>query len=80
MWFKKTINWNKYQSEWSTERKNPYLGCLIGPSFQGVNRVFVLSFEDNVIRKRHRGYFLPNVEIKDCNVIIDGKKVFNQPV
>ena len=37
--FKRTINWNTYQSERSTERRNPYLDYLIDPSFQGVNRL-----------------------------------------
>ena len=32
--FKRTINWNKYQSRVSTERKNKYLDFLIDPSFQ----------------------------------------------
>ena len=31
--------------------QNQYLDCLkIDPSFQGVNRFFVLSFKDNVVR------------------------------
>ena len=32
--FERTINWNKYQSRVSTERKNQYLDFLIDPSFQ----------------------------------------------
>ena len=40
--FKRTINWNKYQTKVSTI--NQYLDFLIDPSFQGVNRLFVLSF------------------------------------
>ena len=32
--FKRTVNWNKYQSRVSTERKNKYLDFLIDPSFQ----------------------------------------------
>ena len=43
--FKRTISWNKYQSKKSTEVQNRYLDKLISPSFQGVNRLFVLSFE-----------------------------------
>ena len=27
-----------------------------------------------------KGYYLPNVELKDYNVMIDGKNFFNQPV
>ena len=42
----RTINWNKYKSKLSTEKQNQYLDYLIDPSFQGVNRLFVLSFEN----------------------------------
>ena len=48
--FYRAINWNKYQSKISTERPNQYLYYLIDPSFQRVNRLFVLSFEDNARR------------------------------
>ena len=44
--FKRTINWNKYQTKISTERINQYLDLLIDPSFQVVNRLFVLSFQN----------------------------------
>ena len=43
--FLKKINWNKYQSKVSMGKQNQYLGYLISPSFQGVNRLFVLSFD-----------------------------------
>ena len=39
--FKRTNNWNRYQSKKSIERANQYLDYLIDPSFQGVNRLFV---------------------------------------
>ena len=44
--FKRTINWNKYQTKVSTKRVNRYLDFLIEPSFQGVNRLLVLPFKD----------------------------------
>ena len=78
--FKRTINWNKYQSAFSTERKKQYLDFLIDSSFQGVNRLFVLLFENEGDRKVHTGYYLPKVEIKDYNIIIDGNFFFDQPV
>ena len=31
--FKRTINWNKYQTKVSTERENQYLNFLIDPIF-----------------------------------------------
>ena len=40
--FKRTINWNKYQSEPTLQTPNQYLSYLIDPSFQGVNKLFVL--------------------------------------
>ena len=46
---------------------------LIDPSFQGVNRHFVLSFENEEDRKVQAGYYLPKVEIKEYDVMIDGK-------
>ena len=53
---------------------------LINPSFQGVNRVFVLSFENEDERKSHSTYYLPKVQIKDYNVMTDGKNFFDQPI
>ena len=57
-----------------------YLNHLINPSFQGVNRLFVLSFESENDRTPHSAYYLPKVEIKDYNIMIDGKSFFDQPI
>ena len=48
-------------------------------SFQGINRLFVLAFEDDAQRTSNKRY-IPNVEIKDFNVMIDGKKFLDQPI
>ena len=64
----------------STEGLNQYLDFLIDPSFQRVNILFVLLFENEVDRKVHTGYYLPKVEIKDYIVMIDAKNFFEQPV
>ena len=53
---------------------------LVEPSFQGVSRLFVLAFENDAQRTSNKRYYFPNVEIKDYNVMIDGKKFFDQPV
>ena len=78
--FKRTINWNKYQSDPKTYAQNRYLNHLVNPSFQGVNRLFVLSFENENDRTSHSTYYLPKVEIKDYNVMIDGRNFFDQPI
>ena len=44
--FKRVINWNKYSSRPALLAQNPNLNYLIEPSFQGVNRLFVLAFEN----------------------------------
>ena len=49
--FKRTINWNEYQSEPTLQTRNRYLNDLIAPSFQGVDRLFVLSFENDAHRR-----------------------------
>ena len=51
---------------------------LINPSFQGGNKLFVLPFENENDRTSHSTYYLPKVEIKDYNVMIDGRKIFDQ--
>ena len=42
--FKRIINWNRYQLQITAEMPNQYLDYLVEPGFQGVNRLFVLSF------------------------------------
>ena len=71
--FKRTINLDKYRSKVTMQAPNPYLYYLIDPRFQGVNRLFVLSFENTIGRTVHTKYYLPTVEIKDYNVLIDGQ-------
>ena len=74
--FKRTISWNKYLSKPELLAQNANLNHLIEPSFQGVNRLFVLAFENDAQRTSNKRYYIPNVEIKDYNVMIDGKKLF----
>ena len=78
--FKRVINWNKYLSKPELLAQNPNLNHLIESSFQGVNRLFVLAFEDDAQRTTHDAYYLPNAEIKDYNIMINGENFFDQPV
>ena len=78
--FKRVINWNKYLSKPALLAQNSNLNYLIEPSFQRVNRLFVLAFEDEEQRKVHSGYYLSNVEIKNYNVMINGENAFDQPI
>ena len=85
--FKRTLKWNKYRLQITIQNNNNNLNYLIDPTFTNVNRLFVLSFErieENNVKKDHRDsfshYYVPNVEIKDFNVLIDGKSFFDLPV
>ena len=78
--FKRVINWNKYLSKPELLRRNPNLNYLIEPSFQGVNRFFVLALENDAQRTSYSGYYLQNVEIKDYNIMINGENFFDQPI
>ena len=78
--FKRVINWNKYLSKPELLAQNPNLNHLIEPSFQGVNRLFVLAFENDDDRTSSDEYYLPTVEIKDYNIMINGENFFGQPV
>ena len=70
---KRIINWNKYLSKPESFRRNANFNCLVEPSFQGINRLFVFAFEGDTQRTSHSGYYLPNVEIKDYNIMINGE-------
>ena len=78
--FKRVINWNKYLSKPESFRRNANLNYLVEPSFQGINRLFVLAFEGDTQRASHSRYYLPNVEIKDYNIMINGENAFDQPI
>ena len=67
--FKRTISWNKYLSKPQLLPRNPKLNHLIEPIFQKVNRLLVLAFENDDQRISNKGYYLPNVEIKDYNIM-----------
>ena len=53
---------------------------MVEPSFQVVNRLFVVAFENDTQRTSNTGPELPNVEIKDYNVMINRENFFDQPI
>ena len=78
--FKRVINLNKYLSKPELLAQNPNLNHLVEPSFQGINRLFVLAFENDNDRTSDDQYYLPTVEIKDYNIVINGENFFDQPI
>ena len=53
---------------------------MVKLSFQGTNRIFVLAYENDAQRINTRRYYLPNVEIRNYNFMINGENVFDQPI
>ena len=78
--FKRTITWNKYLIKPELLAQNANSNHLAEPSFRGINRLFVLAFENDDHKIINKRYYIPNVEIKDYNVMIDGKNFLDQPV
>ena len=78
--FKGTIKWNKYRSEMAKQTKTNNLNYLIDSRFDKVNRLFVLTFKNEEDRTSFWKYHTPKVEIKDFNVLTDGKSFFDVPV
>ena len=72
--FKRTIKWNKYRSQMTIQPKNNNLNYLINPAFTNVNRLFVLPItrtDTRDYRNVFSNYYVPDVEIKHLNVLID---------
>ena len=86
--FKRSVYWNEYKSkiETKTPDDNNVTRFPLDASFQGVNRLFVLAFNNTdgnankIERNSHRKYFLPSVDITNYNVLINGRNVYDQPI
>ena len=55
--FKYTIILNKYQSKVSTQAQSQYLDCFVDPSFQELNKTFMLLLENNASWRSHKRFF-----------------------
>ena len=58
---------------------------MLDSSYQGVKRLFVLAYNntagnDQVSIDSFKKYFLPRVKIENCNIEIDGKNFYDQPI
>ena len=81
--FKRTIFWNKYRSEITKKPKTNNLDYIIDPTFRINNRFFVLLFRNShndVIRSYLDECYMPLIEIKEFNAVIDNKPLFDQPI
>ena len=72
--------WNKYLSKPELLAQNPNLNNLVELSFQGINRLFILAFENDTQRTSSKEYNIPTVEIKHYNIVINSENHFDQPI
>ena len=86
--FKRSVFWNKCKVKQYTvaANANNHWRALLDASFEGVNRLFVLAFNVTagdaglVNRESYRKYYLPRVDIKKYNVLIDGRNFYDQAI
>ena len=64
----------------TNQTKTNNLNYLIDPTFNKVNRLFVLSFESEEDRTSFSNYYTPKCEVTDFNVLVDGESFFDVPV
>ena len=64
----------------TNQAKNNNLNHLIDPTLTKVNSLFVLLFENKEDRISFSKYYVTNGQIKDFNVLIDGKSFFDMPI
>ena len=76
--FQQSIYWNEYKTKELTEDTDANAAKYINldPSFQGVNRLFVMTYNriaDQPSRNGRKKYYLPRIDLNKYNVIIDGR-------
>ena len=74
------LTWSKYKSQMINQTAANNLNFLIDPTFNNVNRLFVIAFPNEEDRRSFSKYYTPTVEIKDYNAIIDGEPFHEIPI
>ena len=76
------IKKNNFLEKYRSEITKQSLDYPIDPAFRNINRLCALSFNngnDDTTRNFFDEYYMPLVEIKDFNALIDNKPFFDQP-
>ena len=82
--FQRSICWNEYKTKGKTDNPNAnsFKYISLDLSFQGVNR-FVMAYnaaDDQFTRDCRRKYYLPRIDLKKYNVIIEGRNFYDNPI
>ena len=83
--FQRSIYWNEFKTKEINEDDdaNVFKYINLDPSFQGVNRLFVMAYNranGQPTRNGQRKYYLPRIDLEKYNVIIDGRNFYDNPI
>ena len=83
--FQRSICWNEYKTKEINEDTdaNVFKYINLDPSFQGVNRLFVMAYnrvDGQPTRTGQRKYYLSRISLNKYNVIIDGRNFYDNAV
>ena len=83
--FQRSVYWNEYKTKEINENAdaNVFKYINLNPSFQGVNRLFVMAYNranGQPTRNGRRKYYLPRIDLEKYNVIIDGRNLYDNPI
>ena len=83
--FQRSIYWNEYKTKEINENAdaNVFKYINLDPSFQGVNRLFVMAYDrvdGQPTRNKQQKYYLPRIDLEKYNVIIDGRNFYDNPI
>ena len=83
--FQRSIYWNEYKTKEINENAdaNVFKYINLDPSFQGVNRLFVMAYNranGQPTRNGQQKYYLPRIDLENYNVIIDGRNFYDNPI
>ena len=82
--FKRTMHWNQYKSKIEDVRQEAnnttFKRTLLDVVIPGVNRLFVAAFPDGALGNSRRRYFIPTINIRDYNILIDGRNFYDHNI
>ena len=83
--FQRSIYWNEYKIKEINENPdaNVFKYINLDPSFQGVNRLFVMAYnrlDGQPTRNGQQKYYLPRIDLEKYNFFIDGRNFYDNPI
>ena len=83
--FQRSIYWSEYKTKEQNEdaAADVFKYINLDPSFQGVNRLFIIAYNrraNQPDRNSQQKYYLPRIDLKKYNVIIDGRSFYDKPI